>query len=97
MFGIVTRSLYITGISSRTATSSAPRPFEVRWVFRGAVARSRRNEHSAGRCLAGRPRNGRICAQLIANTNHFTILDELRQPNSTLTRAVIAMADYQTA
>ena len=33
----------------------------------------------------------------IANTNHFTILDELRQPNSTLTRAVIAMAGYQTA
>src|SRR5262245_36021747 len=33
----------------------------------------------------------------IANTNHFTILDELRQPNSTLTRAVIAMAEYQTA
>jgi hypothetical protein len=33
----------------------------------------------------------------IANTNHFTILDELRQPNSTLTRAVIAMAQYQTA
>jgi hypothetical protein len=32
----------------------------------------------------------------IANTNHFTILDELRQPNSTLTRAVIAMAQYQT-
>src|SRR6516164_8444965 len=32
----------------------------------------------------------------IANTNHFTILDELRQPNSTLTRAVIAMAEYQT-
>ena len=30
----------------------------------------------------------------IANANHFTILDELRQPNSTLTRAVIAMADY---
>jgi len=30
-------------------------------------------------------------------TNHFTILDELRQPNSTLTRAVIAMAEYQTA
>jgi ubiquinone/menaquinone biosynthesis C-methylase UbiE len=25
------------------------------------------------------------------------ILDELRQPNSTLTRAVIAMAQYQTA
>jgi arylformamidase len=33
----------------------------------------------------------------IANTNHFTILDELRQPNSTLTRAVIAMAEYQIA
>jgi len=33
----------------------------------------------------------------IANANHFTILDELRQPNSTLTRAVIAMAQYQTA
>src|SRR5262249_9511317 len=33
----------------------------------------------------------------IANTNHFTILDELRQPNSTLNRAVIAMAEYQTA
>jgi hypothetical protein len=33
----------------------------------------------------------------IANTNHFTILDELRQPNGTLTRAVIAMAEYQTA
>ena len=32
----------------------------------------------------------------IANTNHFTILDELRQPNSTLTRAVIAMAEYHT-
>ena len=33
----------------------------------------------------------------IANANHFTILDKLRQPNSTLTRAVIAMAQYQTA
>jgi len=33
----------------------------------------------------------------IANANHFTILDELRQSNSTLTRAVIAMAEYQTA
>ena len=33
----------------------------------------------------------------IANTNHFTILDELRQPNSTLTRAVVAMAQYQDA
>jgi hypothetical protein len=33
----------------------------------------------------------------IANANHFTILDELRQPNSPLTRAVIAMAQYETA
>jgi len=33
----------------------------------------------------------------IANANHFTILDELRQPNSTLTRAVLAMAQYQTS
>ena len=33
----------------------------------------------------------------IANTNHFTILDELRQPNSTQTRAVLAMALYQTS
>jgi acetyl esterase/lipase len=33
----------------------------------------------------------------IASTNHFTILDELRQPNSTLTRAVLAMAQYQTS
>jgi hypothetical protein len=33
----------------------------------------------------------------IVNTNHFTILDELRQPNSTLTRAVLAMAQYQTS
>ena len=33
----------------------------------------------------------------IANANHFTILDELRQPNTTLTRAVIAMAQSQTA
>jgi hypothetical protein len=33
----------------------------------------------------------------IANTNHFTILDELRQPTSTLTRAVLAMAQYRTS
>jgi hypothetical protein len=33
-----------------------------------------------------------------ANTrDHFTILDELQQPNSTLTRAVLAMAQYQTS
>jgi hypothetical protein len=33
----------------------------------------------------------------IANANHLTILDELRQANSTLTRAVLAMAQYQTS
>jgi hypothetical protein len=26
--------------------------------------------------------------------NHFTILDDLREPNSTLTRAALAMAQY---
>lgn len=29
----------------------------------------------------------------IVNTNHFTILDELRRPNSTLTRAVLELAE----
>ena len=40
---------------------------------------------------------GHVAGDLIPipNANHFTILDELRQPNSTLTRAVIAMAQYQ--
>lgn len=33
----------------------------------------------------------------IAKTNHFTILDELRLPNSVLTRAVLQMAEYKTA
>ena len=33
----------------------------------------------------------------IANTNHFTILNQLRQPDKTLTRAVLAMARYQTS
>jgi hypothetical protein len=33
----------------------------------------------------------------IPNSNHFTILDELRQADSTLTRAVIAMEQYRTA
>jgi arylformamidase len=32
----------------------------------------------------------------IARTNHFTILDELRLPNSGLTRAVLLMAEYKT-
>jgi hypothetical protein len=38
------------------------------------------------------PSQGHVPGDLIpiANTNHFTILDELRQHNSTLTRAVIA-------
>ena len=31
----------------------------------------------------------------VINANHFTILDELRQPNSGLTRAVLHMAEYQ--
>jgi arylformamidase len=33
----------------------------------------------------------------VAKTNHFTILDELRQPDSVLTRAVVQMAQYKTA
>jgi arylformamidase len=33
----------------------------------------------------------------IANTNHFTILDELRLPDSNLTRAVLQMARYKVA
>jgi arylformamidase len=32
----------------------------------------------------------------IATADHFTILDELLLPNSTLTRAVLQMADYKT-
>ena len=35
-------------------------------------------------------------AACIAETE-LTILDELRQPNSMLTRAVLAMAQYQTS
>ena len=31
----------------------------------------------------------------VAKTNHFTILDELRLPNSNLTRAVLQMAEQQ--
>jgi arylformamidase len=31
----------------------------------------------------------------IVNTNHFTILDELRRPDSVLTRAVLQMAEYR--
>jgi arylformamidase len=33
----------------------------------------------------------------IARADHFTILDELRLPNSRLTRAVLEMAEYKTA
>jgi arylformamidase len=33
----------------------------------------------------------------IAKTNHFTILDELRRPDSNLTRAVVQMAKYRVA
>jgi hypothetical protein len=31
----------------------------------------------------------------VVNTNHFTILDELRQPDRVLTRAVLRMAEYR--
>jgi acetyl esterase/lipase len=33
----------------------------------------------------------------VGNTNHFTILDELRRANSGLTRAVLRMTEYETA
>ena len=33
----------------------------------------------------------------IANTDHFTIMDELRRPDSELMRAILHMAEYQTA
>jgi arylformamidase len=33
----------------------------------------------------------------VANKNHFTILDELRVPDSDLTRAVLQMAAYKVA
>ena len=33
----------------------------------------------------------------VVNTNHFTILDELRLPDSVLTRAVLQMAEYKTS
>jgi arylformamidase len=32
----------------------------------------------------------------VTNTNHFTILDQLRDPDSRLTRAVLEMAEYRT-
>jgi arylformamidase len=32
----------------------------------------------------------------VTNTNHFTILDQLRDPDSRLTRAVVEMAAYRT-
>jgi arylformamidase len=32
----------------------------------------------------------------VTNTNHFTILDQLREPDSRLTRAVLEMAEYGT-
>ena len=31
----------------------------------------------------------------VVNTNHFTILDQLRLPDSVLTRAVLQMAEYK--
>jgi acetyl esterase/lipase len=33
----------------------------------------------------------------VANANHFTILDQLRQPDSSLTRAVLHMAEYRSS
>ncbi len=33
----------------------------------------------------------------VAKANHFTILDELRLPDSNLTRAVLQMAEYKVA
>src|SRR5262249_25975087 len=33
----------------------------------------------------------------VVNTNHFTILDQLRRPNSSLTRAVLRMVEYESA
>jgi acetyl esterase/lipase len=33
----------------------------------------------------------------IPKTNHYTILDQLRHPDSVLTRAVLQMAEYKTA
>jgi hypothetical protein len=33
----------------------------------------------------------------VANANHFTILDQLRQPDSGLTRAVLHMAEYRSS
>jgi hypothetical protein len=31
------------------------------------------------------------------NTNHYTILDQLRLPDSVLTRAILQMAEYKTS
>jgi hypothetical protein len=33
----------------------------------------------------------------VVNANHFTILDQLRQPDSSLTRAVLHMAEYRSS
>jgi arylformamidase len=33
----------------------------------------------------------------VPNTNHYTILDQLRLPDSVLTRAVLQMAEYKTS
>jgi arylformamidase len=57
-----------------------------------AIIASSRDYHAYGS-------QGHVPGDLIpiADTNHFTILDELRQPNTTLTRAVLAMAQYQTS
>ena len=33
----------------------------------------------------------------VPNTNHYTILDQLRLPDSVLTRAVLQMSEYKTS
>jgi hypothetical protein len=33
----------------------------------------------------------------VPNTNHYTILDQLRQPDSLLTRAVLEMTEYKAS
>jgi arylformamidase len=52
------------------------------------IATSRDYAYRARAHLAGDPIP-------VTNANHFTILDELRQPDGGLTRAVLHMAEYR--
>ena len=45
----------------------------------------------------GRRRTSPATRYPVTDANHFTILDELRLPNSNLTRAVLHMAEYRTS